>query len=471
MGWLITAVIAYGIKLLIDQLKCDKYRVKPNITKEAWLANLILWPRFIFQTREEYKPFNFERMQAKAIKLSGYDDFGDWEERPYRETIDCVMKTDYSYLGRVLTYDFFVGRMRTILRIKEIYHKDKELTKYCEKNPVRRPIFVLGLPRTGTSYLHKLLSLDPNARAPFAWELMDPRPRIPDDVEKDRAKRIAYLEKKFKDLYQVAPQINQSHELCATNPEECIGAIANDLPILFETFHCLLQHIDVVEGWTHEIPIAYRHYCKHLQYLEYQKMNHEGSTTPKRWVLKCPILLGGLDAIHETFPDADIVWTHRAQEKVMLSFCDLMRADSDLFMNVVDLKAIGEGVINYTNRMYHRADDFFTKHPKGTTKHHFVDVKYDELVPEPIQTVQNLYAQLGYEFTDEYRTILDDFLAKDAESRKNLRKIDNRIPSTLETYGLSQDIIDKKFDWYMKKYANAVDKKSNGINGDVKITG
>jgi len=248
--------------------------------------------------------------------------------------------------------------------------------------------------------------------------------------------------------------------------------MANDVPILFETFHCLIQYADVVEGWAKDaFPKAYRNYCKFLQYLEYQKMKTDGITTPKRWVLKCPIHLGAMNMIHETFPDADIVWTHRAQESVMLSFCDLIRADADLFLNKeVDLKAIGEGVLDYTTRMYRRADDFLTRNPQETTKHHFVDVKYDELIPEPIQMVQNIYAQLGYEFTDEYRTILEDFLVKDAEYRKNLRKSDKRIPNTLETYGLSKSIIDEKFDWYMKKYANAVSKKSNGVNGNIKIT-
>lgn len=463
--WLMTAVIGYGIKLLFEFLTRDRYKVKPNISREAWLANLILWPRFIFQTREEYKPFNFERMKAKAIKKVGYDDFGDWDERPFKETIECVNKTDYSYLGRAICYDFFVRRMMTTLRIREVFSKDKELNKYCENgnNPVRRPIFVLGLPRTGTSYLHKLLAMDPNARAPYAWELVDPVPRIPDDPEKDKAKRIKFLQTNMDNLNKVAPQILQSHELCATNPEECIAAMANDVPILFETFHCLINYADVVEGWASAdcFRKAYKNYSKFLQYLDYQAMKIDGDGNgtdkperPKRWVLKCPIHLGALDFIHEVFPDADIVWTHRTQENVMLSFCDLIRADADLFLKKeVDLKAIGNGVIDYTTRMYRRADDFLTRHPQDTTKHHFVDVKYDQLIPEPIKMVQSIYQQLGYEFTDEYRLILEDFLVKDAEYRKNLRKTDNRIPNTLETYGLSKSIIDEKFDWYVKKYA------------------
>ena len=75
-----------------------------------------------------------------------------------------------------------------------------------------------------------------------------------------------------------------------------------------------------------------------------------------------------------------------------------------------------------------------------------MDVKYYELIPEPIKMVQRIYAQLSYEFTDEYRVILEEFLVKDAEYRKNLRKKDDRIPNTLETYGLSKSIIDEKFD-------------------------
>jgi len=463
--WLLTAVAAYGLNILFQHLTRDKYKVKPNTSRDAWLANLILWPRYVFQTREEYRPFNFDRMKAVAIKKVGYSDFGDWDERPFRETIDCVNKTDYSYIGHAICYDFFVRRMMTTLRIRQAFSQDEELREYCEKTPVRRPIFVLGLPRTGTSYLHKLLSMDPNARAPYAWELVDPVPRVLDDPEKDKAKRIQFLQTNMDNLNKIGPQILQSHELCATNVEECITAMSNDVPILFETFHCLINYAEVVEGWAKDaFPKAYKNYCKFLQYLEYQEMKNKGVTTARRWVLKCPIHLGALSMINDVFPDADVVWTHRRQENVMLSFCDLIRADADLFLGKeVDLKAIGKGVIDYTTRMYRRADLYLSTASAGKTNHNFVDVKYDELIPDPIKIIRNIYAQLGHDFTDEYLAILEKFLLDDAEYRKNLRKTDKRIPNTLETYGLSQSIIDENFSWYTDKYANAI--SGNGVNG------
>ena len=63
----------------------------------------------------------------------------------------------------------------------------------CLKVPIRDPIFVVGLPRTGTTFLHRLLSLDPFARAPKTYELFDPVPRYPDDWKKDRKRRVKFL--------------------------------------------------------------------------------------------------------------------------------------------------------------------------------------------------------------------------------------------------------------------------------------
>ena len=84
------------------------------------------------------------------MEKSGLSDFGDWDERPYREAIELVNVKNYSPLGRFLMYQFFVDRLVVTLKIRETWKGNKSLREYCEGNPIRRPCFILGMPRTGT---------------------------------------------------------------------------------------------------------------------------------------------------------------------------------------------------------------------------------------------------------------------------------------------------------------------------------
>jgi len=97
-------------------------------------------------------------------------------------------------------------------------------------NPVRQPVFVLGMPRTGTTFLHRLLSLDPAARAPLTYELQDPVPRYRDDPILDKQKRIKYCQKEIDMLNYYMPEMSQVHEMGADIPEECMVAMVCYFP-------------------------------------------------------------------------------------------------------------------------------------------------------------------------------------------------------------------------------------------------
>merc|ERR1712113_854699 len=259
-------------------------------------------------------------------------------------------------------------------------------------------------------------------------------------------------------IEKVAPQILQSHDISATNVEECITAMGNDVPILFETFHTLLPYVDEVLEWDWQT--AYENYAKILQILEYLDLKDKPSgTKPKRWVLKSPLHLWKLNDLFKIFPDADTTWAHRKQEKVIFSFSDMMRANSDFLMDdVIDLYGIGGGVLHYAEKVMRKGDDFLKE---KDTKIKLEHVRYESFIRDPIATVKQIYYQLGYEFTDEYLAILEKHIADDNVKRSELRKKDNRIPATLETYGVTDKMIEERLGWYEKKYVS----EANGVNG------
>ena len=120
----------------------------------------------------------------------------------------------------------------------------------------------------------------------------------------------------------------------------------------------------------------------------------------------------------------------------------------DLFLDKVQLKQIALAYFSYSNTMFRRGREALQKNPNISCIH----VKYNEFTPNPIQMIQSIYDQLGYKFTDEYHTILEEYLANDKVKRKELRKNDTRITLTLEYLGTSHDQIDRELGWYSRKY-------------------
>jgi len=155
----------------------------------------------------------------------------DWDERPYRETIDVVNSTNYSPVGKLLMYNFFLSQLKELLMMEDAFRKDEALREYCasdggtlsDERKENRPLFVLGLPRTGTTFLHSLLALDPKVRAPRKWELDNPTPRDDTNAEKDKEIRIKLSQSNNLNAAKTfAPQMLQLHDSSdVTRAEEC----------------------------------------------------------------------------------------------------------------------------------------------------------------------------------------------------------------------------------------------------------
>lgn len=464
--WIFRGLSAAGLSVLVKYILEDK-STKPNVTFAGWIINMVLWPMFILQPNDAFRALDLDKLKAKAVEKTGLSDFGDWDEVPYREAIELVNKKNYSPLGKYCMYNFFVERLTVTLQIKKTFKENKTLQEYCNTNPIIRPCFIIGMPRTGTTFLHHLLSLDPAIRAPLAYELDYPVPRIPEDPKKDKAARIEQAEHDLKRMELIAPHLIQSHALSATHYEECSHVIVNDVPVRPNTFIFRTKETtDIVLKWNWVK--VYQNYYKVLQLLEYFHLKSSpNETVAKRWVLKAPIHLGFLDELVKAFPDADIIWCHRDPASNMISVGTMFRAIEDIFLNAVDLLSMGPGYFAYTNTMFKRADETLKQNSNISCMH----VKYSEFVPDPIGMIDQIYHRLGYEFSDEYRDILTKYIDADKLKRKELRKNDTRIPVTLETFGSSQDKIDQRLGWYIKKYLSPTSNasvnspsQSNGVH-------
>ena len=178
---------------------------------------------------------------------------------------------------------------------------------------VPTPVFVMGLPRTGTTFLHRLLSLDPQVRAPLLWELLAPVPEhtgppTAATFSADRDFRAKFVRNLLSDREKMGDHaMEHIHEIGADLPEECLMALTDEIPVHLSFLYS--DYINHKVFFTQidypRVKAAYLYYRKMLQLLSYQIGEVEA---PRRWTLKCPIHLFYPREIAAAFPDAKLVW-------------------------------------------------------------------------------------------------------------------------------------------------------------------
>jgi len=465
----LAAILATSfVALLWKRKNANKYAVPPRITFQGKVLNIILYPfaRYpgLFNLASNlgkkkdsapkpniFLPLDLDELKSQAIQsCGGIKDFGDgWHEPAFRLAIGRVNAATYSPLGKIGVHNFLLRRLTARLRFIEEIKMDAN--KGWNEKPVRKPLFLMGLPRTGTTYLHRLLSLDPASRSPLAWELYDPCPRIRSGenfVEKDERMRVKYMDRAIQELLKIIPHLSDCHEVGSTLPEECLVALAMDIPFLFSTFHLLIaspyDHFD----WDASVP--YTNYYKVLQLMQFQaEKNNVLAKANKRWVLKCPIHLGFLKYLYKGFPDANVVWTHRDPCEAMSSLASLLRTSQDFHegSGLIHLDKLGKDVTHYAKFMLQRADEFHSD-PKNKSCSHS-DIQYKELIADPIGTVRELYSKFGYEFTAEYECILNKYIQEQKEKREGSGHCHKYVS---DDYGLNKETILKDLKWYTDKY-------------------
>ena len=243
-----------------------------------------------------------------------------------------------------------------------------------------RPVFVVGLPRTGTTWLHALLASAPGHRAPLLWELLDPCPQPgpggPGRRVRD-AERLAWLARR------AAPPLRVIHPLDARAPEECVFALPHHMA------YCTRARIPGYRDWytRRDATADYAYLRQQLQILQWQQ-------PPRRWILKSPFHLWHLDAVLRVFPDATIVWPHRDAPAALASWCSLVEVTMRLHNRRVDLNQLGRDWTQMWSQAMTRALS-----TRAAAVQPFLDLPYSQLTGAPLPTLETLFSLLGAELT------------------------------------------------------------------------
>ena len=255
--------------------------------------------------------------------------------------------------------------------------------------PVTAPIFVTGLPRSGTTFLYRLLAEDGGHRVPLMWETIQPYPDPGPPPRRDP--RPARVARNLRAFARLAPEFPSLHPFSATAPQECTEITAHLFRSMrFDTTH----HVPSYRSWLDRAghADAYRFHRRFLQHLQAQdRAGHDGAA-PRRWVLKAPEHVFALDALLQAYPDAHLVFVHRDPLKVLPSVARLTEVLRAPFARRIDRAAIGRRVTGDWLAGAARMVEASRSLP-GRTR--VVHVHYRDLVSRPLETVAGVYRGLG----------------------------------------------------------------------------
>jgi hypothetical protein len=344
-------------------------------------------------------PLDAERLCATARHRTGLADFGDPPLQPALSVLVQSLEgeADLHPLGRFLMRTHLEGLLTARLRLVEEW---KKRAACPAPSRIERPIFITGMPRSGSTFLHELLAQDPDNRAPRAWEVMFPLPAPKADSNRRdwRVKRAAASLWWFRRL---APGADAVHPIRARTPQECVAI--HSYTFLSEEF-IATAHVPAYESFLHAADLrpAYAWQKRFLQHLQSRQPT-------KRWVLKSPDHVYGLEALFAVFPDAVIVQTHRNPVDVLKSCIRLVEVLHGLFGRPRNRRQLSLREARMLAWAMERLIQFREAHLEW--KPRFCDVKYSELVADPVATVRSLYQHLDLPLSETAEAAMRRFVS------------------------------------------------------------
>ncbi len=369
----------------------------------------------------------------QARRRTGLRDFGDESFiDPFRRVMAAYEEdASLTLIGRMAARNDTLRILAGRLRIEA----DIARCPAIAEQPVRRPLFITGLPRTGTTILHEILTQDPANRVPLTWETMYPSPP-PERARYERDPRIARAALYLQGLDLLAPTFKTIHPLGARLAQECLVITSHAfLSFQFQTTHDVPSYQRWLE--SQDLRPAYEYHRRFLQQLQWR-------CPGERWVLKAPAHLFGIEALFAAYPDAGVILTHRDPLEVAASVASLTATLRGAFSDRIDPVAIGREMTERWADGLTRALRTRDAHPEWRDQ--FLDVHYRDLVHDPIGTVRGIYRHFGLELGDEAEARMRAFLARNPKDKHGRHRY------TLEQFGLDATEERRRYAAYRERF-------------------
>jgi hypothetical protein len=291
---------------------------------------------------------------------------------------------------------------------------------------IERPVFITGLPRTGTTALQRLLTADPAHQGLELWLIEAPQPRPPRDTWPDNPV-YQHLQAAFERHHVEHPEFTGVHYMAADQVEECWQLLRQSMrSVSYECLAHLPRYSDWLRGqdWTG----AYRRHRRNLQLIGLPDAG-------RRWVLKNPSHLFALDALLRVYPDALVIQTHRAPRDAIASVCSLAAQASAGWSTTFCGEVIGRDQLD----TWARGLDRFTEVRAASDPARFYDVAYDEFVADPAGTVEAVYGYFGLTLTGRAAAAMRGLHEQSDSAAKPAHHY------ALADFGLTGEQVDERF--------------------------
>jgi hypothetical protein len=375
-----------------------------------------------------------EYLIEKAQRRTGLSDFGDLPfEQPMRLLLQaCAEEAQLSLFGGAAIRWDSLRFLENLLLLRAAEKRSPAILD----QPIVSPLVIAGLPRSGTTFLHSLLTEDDANLVPRVWQLIHPYPLRRGQQQSGPDHRRQRVARQLKMFNILAPQFHRLHPIEASSPQECSEITAHVFASLrFDTTYRIPSYRRWLDGAGHLD--AYRFHKRFLQHLQHQRLGFG------RWVLKCPDHIFALPALRTVYPDVNLVFVHRDPVAVLASVARLTEVLRRPFTRHVDRFTVGR---EDSERWLAAAELMIAAADNGQFEPPIFHVRYSDLVADPAGTITAIYRHFGRALDPETAMRIKRRVTANPNGGYGRRR------ARLEDYGLDPDREHDRYARYMARF-------------------
>jgi len=380
------------------------------------------------------KTFEVEPLVEEAQqRAGGLDDLG---AGPYVEPLGLFVDS-LNEEARLNQIGEYIARERILLHTVNRLHYVEDRKRYpgIADVQIERPVFIIGLPRTGTTILHDILDQDPANRAPLTWELMFPSPP-PTTADADTDPRIAMCQATIPEGDERDVLFKAMHPMGALLSQECVVMMGESMCTAL--FHNQFR-VPSYQDWVDQADWApvYDFHRRQLQHLWFRKPGD-------RWVLKTGAHLWGLEQLLITYPDARIVFTHRDPVKSMTSYASLTSLVRSAGSDHVDRDEVAD---DWTRRLQAKVQHALDVRLAGDYPDAiFYDMFFPDFVADQFTEITKIYEALDLPMSDEGAAAMQAYIADHPKGKDGIHRY------APEEYGVDPAEVREQFATYIEYF-------------------
>ena len=375
-----------------------------------------------------------DQLHELVTAQTGMSDFGPADYLPGLRALLLSMDYDpqFTEQGRRFAW----GEVVNTLKGRAHAFDAMQANPGFDRHPIVAPVVITGIPRTGTTALHRLLAVDPRFQGLQTWLLDSPMPRPPLDSW-DRYPEFRKSAAVIEARYAHAPMKRAAHNIVADEVHECCMLLRQQF--VSNILSCMFSSASYDAWWqsTSEAP-AYRYYRQCVSMI--------GSNEPeKRWLLKNPGHIDNLDLLFAVFPDAKVIQTHRDPARAVPSLVSLLMQLAGIMEQPERTELRGKVMLNrevakWSNAI-RRCDKVRDSHPGQV-----LDVVHADFHANPMAVLERIYRFIGWEIPDDTRAAFARRIAEKPELAHGVHRYD------IADYGLSEDEAREPFGDYIARF-------------------